>query len=51
MLWMESKMGDTAQWLIAEKDYDLLILDWVLPGISGLSLCQRYRQTGKTAPS
>ena len=42
--------GDTAQWLIGEKDYDLLILDWVIPGPSGLSLCQQYRQMGKTAP-
>ncbi|MDJ0703142.1 MAG: response regulator transcription factor [Leptolyngbyaceae cyanobacterium MO_188.B28] len=42
--------GDDAQWLIGEKDYDLLILDWVIPGPSGLSLCQRYRQMGKTAP-
>ena len=30
--------GDTARWLIAEKDYDLLILDWLLPGMSGVEL-------------
>ena len=39
-----------AQWLIANKDYDLLILDWMLPAISGVSLCQQYRQMGKIAP-
>ena len=27
---------------------DLLILDWMLPGISGLEICQRLRQTGST---
>ena len=42
--------GDTAQWLMFQKDYDLLILDWMLPQVSGLSLCQQYRQAGKTTP-
>jgi DNA-binding response OmpR family regulator len=42
--------GETAQWLISQKTYDLLILDWMLPTVSGVSLCRQYRQTGKTAP-
>lgn len=42
--------GETAQWLISQKNYDLLILDWMLPKVSGVSLCQQYRRTGKTAP-
>lgn len=42
--------GDTAQWLIVERSYDLLILDWMLPQVSGVQLCQQYRQAGKTAP-
>ncbi|MBW4644709.1 MAG: response regulator transcription factor [Goleter apudmare HA4340-LM2] len=42
--------GETAQWLLSQKDYDLLILDWMLPNFSGLSLCQQYRRAGKTAP-
>lgn len=42
--------GDAAQWFIAQRDYDLLILDWMLPQISGLSLCRQYREMGKTAP-
>ena len=42
--------GETAQWLISQKDYDLLILDWMLPTVSGVSLCRQYRRTGKTAP-
>ncbi|MBU7583067.1 MAG: response regulator transcription factor [Nostoc sp. TH1S01] len=42
--------GETALWLMQQRDYDLLILDWMLPKISGVSLCQQYRQAGKTAP-
>lgn len=45
-----AKDGETAQWLMTQKDYDLLIVDWMLPKVSGVSLCQQYRQTGKTAP-
>jgi len=40
--------GETAQWLLSEKDYDLLILDWLLPEISG-GPCRRFRQAGNTA--
>lgn len=42
--------GDTAQWLITQKEYDLLILDWMLPKVSGVTLCTQYRAAGKTAP-
>ena len=42
--------GTTAQWLIGNRDYELLILDWMLPGVSGISLCRQYRQLGKAAP-
>lgn len=44
------KDGETAQWLLSEKEYDLLILDWMLPRVSGLNLCRQYRAAGKTAP-
>ena len=42
--------GDTAQWLLSQKDYDLLILDWMLPNVSGVQLCQEFRRIGKTSP-
>lgn len=42
--------GPTARWLMGEKEYDLLIFDWMLPGEDGIVLCQHYRQSGKTAP-
>lgn len=44
------KNGALAQWIMTQRDYDLLILDWLLPEVSGLSLCHHYRQLGKTAP-
>lgn len=44
------KDGETAQWLLSEKEYDLLVLDWMLPHISGINLCRQYRASGKTAP-
>ena len=42
--------GSTAQWLITEKQYDLLILDWMLPQFSGVELCRLYRDRGNTSP-
>jgi len=42
--------GETAQWYAFEKDYDLLILDWMLPKISGLEVCRSYRLAGKVTP-
>lgn len=40
----------TAYWLINEIDYELLILDWLLPDGEGIELCRYYRQRQKTAP-
>jgi DNA-binding response OmpR family regulator len=42
--------GESAAWLMVEREYDLVILDWMLPQVSGIHLCQKYRQAGKTAP-
>lgn len=42
--------GEIAQWILSQREYDLLILDWLVPQVSGLALCQHYRQLGKTAP-
>ena len=32
------------------NDYDLLILDWMLPKMSGVELCHKFRKEGKTTP-
>jgi two-component system, OmpR family, manganese sensing response regulator len=42
--------GETAQWLLSDRNYDLLILDWMLPKVSGIDLCRHYRKAGKTSP-
>ena len=42
--------ASTALWLIEEKNYDLLILDWMLPQVSGVELCRQYRSLGNTTP-
>ncbi len=35
--------GDEVELAIAEESPDLIILDWMLPGISGLEVCRRIR--------
>jgi two-component system, OmpR family, manganese sensing response regulator len=42
--------GSIAQYLLDEKEYDLLVLDWMLPDINGIDLCRYYRQRQKTSP-
>ncbi len=42
--------GETASWLIKEREYDLLILDWMLPKVSGIELCRHYRNLNLAAP-
>ncbi|MGV2827371.1 response regulator transcription factor [Myxosarcina sp. GI1(2024)] len=36
--------------LARENQPDLILLDWMLPGISGLEICHRLRQTGNKVP-
>ena len=35
--------GDEAELRLAENAPDLVILDWVLPGVSGIEICRRLR--------
>jgi two-component system phosphate regulon response regulator PhoB len=39
--------AEEAELLISETTFDLMVLDWMLPGASGLELCRRLRQSGK----
>ncbi|MBY0550914.1 MAG: response regulator transcription factor [Candidatus Obscuribacterales bacterium] len=44
-----SNGNDALEYLLALQ-YDLAILDWQLPGLPGVEVCQQYRKTGgKTA--
>lgn len=40
--------GDEADLLLKESVPDLLLLDWMLPGLSGIELCRRLRQREET---
>ncbi|MGO7457904.1 response regulator, partial [Rhizobium ruizarguesonis] len=40
--------GDEAEVRFKERTPDLLILDWMLPGVSGIELCRRMRMRPET---
>src|SRR5215510_1693681 len=40
--------AEQAEQLIVESRFDLIILDWMLPGVSGLELCRRLRHNAST---
>jgi len=40
--------GDEAELRLAETPFDLVILDWMLPGVSGLEICRRVRTRDNT---
>jgi DNA-binding response OmpR family regulator len=42
--------GDEAQGMLRVREYDMLILDWELPLISGIEVCQKYRASGGRVP-
>jgi two-component system OmpR family response regulator len=35
--------GDEAAWMLSEFRYDVVVLDWMVPGRSGVSLCRELR--------
>lgn len=37
--------GETAKRMIAEGDFDLVLLDWMMPGLSGIDVLRALRQT------
>jgi two-component system OmpR family response regulator len=42
--------GEDALWMAAAADYDAIVLDVMLPGITGFETCRRLRQNGVWAP-
>ncbi len=40
--------GDDAEEILRENQPDLLLLDWMLPGVSGIELCRRLRAREET---
>ena len=45
-----ARSGEAAAELMQESSPDLFILDVMLPGMSGLDLCQHIRRTDTTTP-
>jgi len=41
--------GEEAELLVAEERFDLVVLDWMLPGMSGLELCRRLKKRETTS--
>jgi two-component system, OmpR family, phosphate regulon response regulator PhoB len=41
--------GDEAELKIEEGQPDLIVLDWMIPGVSGIELCRRLRARPETA--
>ena len=42
--------GEDALWMAGTYDYDAIVLDLMLPGIDGLTVCRRLREAGKQTP-
>jgi two-component system phosphate regulon response regulator PhoB len=41
--------GDEAELMIAEERPDLVVLDWMLPEVSGIEICRRIRSNPETS--
>ena len=37
--------------LMTNTEFDLLILDWNLPDLTGLDICRQYRSSGRKSPA
>ena len=44
------KDGNAAMDLLRINHYDVIVLDWMMPGLSGLDVCKRLRLSGNKSP-
>src|SRR3989441_102801 len=42
--------GEDALWMARASEYDAIVLDLMLPGMSGFETCRRLREAGGWAP-
>ncbi len=42
--------GEVALQLLLEKSFDLVLLDWMLPKMTGIEVCIEFRKKNKTTP-
>ena len=45
-----ARTGDDALWMAGAAEYDAIVLDLMLPGIDGIEVCRRVRESGVWAP-
>ena len=45
-----AESGDEALLLVAEENPDLVVLDWMLPNVSGIEVCRRLKADPMTRP-
>src|SRR5947208_4219669 len=45
-----AESGEDALWMPSAHDYDVIVLDVMLPGIDGFETCRRLRRSGIWAP-
>jgi two-component system, OmpR family, response regulator len=45
-----ARTGDDGVWMAQAVDYDAIVLDLMLPGLDGLGVCRRWRESGVWAP-
>jgi len=42
--------GDDGVWMAQAAEYDAIVLDLMLPGVDGVTVCRRWRENGVWAP-
>ena len=45
---IEASDGEEAILLTEEEDFDLVLLDWMLPALSGIEICRRLKRQKRT---
>ena len=45
-----ARSGDDAVWMGQVVEYDAIVLDLMLPGIDGVGVCRRWRESGVWSP-
>jgi two-component system, OmpR family, response regulator len=45
-----ARTGDDALWMAGAAEYDAIVLDLMLPGVDGIDVCRRVRESGVWAP-